>query len=105
LPKVIGSISPFYLPCLVGGPQAVALDLLTVVVRGSPVPLSEMLILNAFPAVIACVTKSDDHSVWQNGGECLRAYTSVAPEQVFNYRYDKHNDHCSETLNNVNKYS
>lgn len=69
-----------------GGPQGVALDLLAVVVRASPVPLSRMLIVEAFPAVINCVTKSEDHTVWQNGGECLRAYTSVAPDQVYEYR-------------------
>jgi hypothetical protein len=50
------------------------------------VPLANVLISSAFPAVINCVTKSDDHSVWQNGGECLRAYTSVAPDQVYEYR-------------------
>ncbi|XP_021944013.1 importin-9 [Folsomia candida] len=68
------------------GPQGVALDLLTVVIRASPTPLSPMLVTDAFPAVINCITKSDDHTVWQNGGECLRAYTSVAPDQVYEYR-------------------
>lgn len=69
-----------------GGPQGVALDLLTVVVRASPVPLGRMLMTDAFPAVINCLTKSEDHTVLQNGGECLRAYTSVAPDQVYAYR-------------------
>lgn len=62
------------------------MDLLTVVIRASPTPLSPMLVTDAFPAVINCITKSDDHTVWQNGGECLRAYTSVAPDQVYEYR-------------------
>lgn len=60
--------------------------MLTVIVRASPTPLSPMLMLSAFPAVLNCVTKSEDHTVWQNGGECLRAYTSVAPDQVYEHR-------------------
>lgn len=70
-----------------GGPQGESLDLLTAIVRASPIPLNNILIQDAFPAVIHRFNKSEDHTVLQNSGECLRAFTSVAPAQVIAYRY------------------
>lgn len=64
------------------GMQAVALDMLEVMVRSSSPPLGEPLINVAFPAVVQRTLNTDDNSTLQNGGECLRAYISVAPDQV-----------------------
>ncbi|KAI5093529.1 importin-9, partial [Silurus meridionalis] len=61
---------------------ATAIDILTTVVRNSKPPLSEMLVCQAFPAVAQCTLSADDNATMQNGGECLRAYVSVALEQV-----------------------
>ena len=36
----------------------------------------------AFPVVIAVTLSTDDNSILQSGGECLRAYLSVAPDQA-----------------------
>ncbi|XP_076037579.1 importin 9 isoform X2 [Oratosquilla oratoria] len=68
------------------GIQGVALDMLEVMVRSSSPPLAEPLINAAFPAVVQRTLNTDDNSTLQNGGECLRAYISVAPEQVIHYR-------------------
>lgn len=64
------------------GMQAVALDMLEVMVRSSSPPLGEPLVNVAFPAVVQRTLNTDDNSTLQNGGECLRAYISVAPDQV-----------------------
>ncbi|XP_066529070.1 importin-9 [Hoplias malabaricus] len=61
---------------------ATAIDILTTVVRNTKPPLSEMLVCQAFPAVAQCTLRTDDNTTMQNGGECLRAYVSVALEQV-----------------------
>lgn len=62
--------------------QSVALDMLEVMVRSSSPPLGDPLMNVAFPAVVQRTLNTDDLSTLQNGGECLRAYVSVAPEQV-----------------------
>ncbi|XP_055903747.1 importin-9 [Eupeodes corollae] len=64
----------------------IALDVLTTLVKYSSAPLSSNLIDNAFPAMIHCVLRSDDHSVMLSGGECLRAFIFVSPEQVCSYK-------------------
>ena len=62
--------------------QSVALDMLEVMIRSSCTPLSEPLMNAAFPSVVQRTLQTDDLSTLQNGGECLRAYVSVSPEQV-----------------------
>ena len=37
---------------------------------------------HAFPACVQCTLRTDDNSVMQSGGECVRAYVSVSLEQV-----------------------
>ncbi|KAJ1139607.1 hypothetical protein NDU88_005976 [Pleurodeles waltl] len=59
-----------------------SIDILTTVVRHTKPPLSELLICQAFPAVAQCTLHTDDNATMQNGGECLRAYVSVALEQI-----------------------
>ncbi|KAJ8258048.1 hypothetical protein GJAV_G00192610 [Gymnothorax javanicus] len=65
---------------------ATAIDILTTVVRHTKPPLSEMLICQAFPVVAHCTLNTDDNATMQNGGECLRAYVSVALEQIGQWR-------------------
>ena len=85
------------------GLQAVALDVLQTLVRasiatppGDATPhqstsnqkqplqdcLSDLVINRAFPAAVRSTLNTDDNAVMQSGGECLRAYVSVAPNQV-----------------------
>lgn len=66
--------------------QDISLDVLQTIVKYSTAPLSDQLILNAFPAAVQCILNTDDHSIMQSGGECLRAFIFVAPEQVCSYR-------------------
>ena len=58
------------------------MDMLETVVRAHPLPLSDGLITQAFPAAIQCAMSSDDNATLQSGGECLRAYVSVALDQL-----------------------
>ena len=43
----------------------IALDIMCVVVRNSPVPFSDALIHQAFPAVVHCTLKTDDNASMQ----------------------------------------
>uniref|UniRef100_A0A8C1PGP9 Importin 9 n=1 Tax=Cyprinus carpio TaxID=7962 RepID=A0A8C1PGP9_CYPCA len=61
---------------------ATSIDILTTVVRNTKPPLTDMLVCQAFPAVAQCTLRTDDNTTIQNGGECLRAYVSVALEQI-----------------------
>uniref|UniRef100_A0A3Q3DP46 Importin 9 n=1 Tax=Hippocampus comes TaxID=109280 RepID=A0A3Q3DP46_HIPCM len=70
---------------------ATAIDTLTTVVRNTKPPLSEMLVCQAFPVMAQCTLRTDDNTVMQNGGECLRAYVSVALEQIAQWRDDQGN--------------
>ncbi|GAB0089716.1 importin-9 [Sergentomyia squamirostris] len=65
---------------------ATALEILQTLVVNCKPPLSDSLIETAFPAMIQCILRFDDPAVLQNGGECLRAFVHVAPEQVFKYK-------------------
>ncbi|XP_075930627.1 importin-9 isoform X2 [Petromyzon marinus] len=67
---------------------SVALDILSGVVRNTKPPLSDLLMCQAFPAVAQCTLRTEDNAVMQSGGECLRAYVSVALEQVGGWRDD-----------------
>ncbi|XP_035871902.1 importin-9 isoform X3 [Phyllostomus discolor] len=67
---------------LPAGLCATAIDILTTVVRNTKPPLPQLLVCQAFPAVAQCTLRTDDNATMQNGGECLRAYVSVALEQV-----------------------
>lgn len=68
------------------GVHSIALDMMCVLIRKCPNPNKENLMLNsAFPAVVNRVLHSDDLSTQQNGGECLRAYISVATPQIVSW--------------------
>lgn len=64
------------------GLKGLALDVLSSLVRSSPRPLSESLMMNMFPAAIQVTLTTDDNAVLQAGGECIRSYLSVTPDQV-----------------------
>lgn len=66
--------------------QEIALDILTTLVKYAQAPLPDTLIESAFPAAVNCVLRSDDHSIMQSGGECLRAFVYVAPQQVCTFK-------------------
>lgn len=66
--------------------QDIGLDILGTVVRYSRGPLSSSMIENAFPAAVHCILRTEDHSVMQSGGECLRAFLTVDPEQICGYK-------------------
>lgn len=66
--------------------QDIALDVLNTIVRYTEPPLSSSLLDSAFPAVINCVLHTDDHAVMVAGGECLRSFINVSPEQICTYK-------------------
>ncbi|XP_017119100.1 importin-9 [Drosophila elegans] len=66
--------------------QDIALDVLNTIVRYTEPPLSNSLLETAFPAVINCVLHTDDHAVMVAGGECLRSFINVSPEQICSYK-------------------
>lgn len=66
--------------------QDIALDVLETIAKYSKPPLSNQMIESAFPAAVNAILRTEDHSVMQSGGECLRAFLSVAPEQVCTFQ-------------------
>lgn len=66
--------------------QDAALDVLSTIVKHCEAPLSEQLIDSAFPAAVHCILRTDDHSVMQSGGECMRTFIFVSPHQVCSYQ-------------------
>uniref|UniRef100_A0A3B4A0Z0 Importin N-terminal domain-containing protein n=1 Tax=Periophthalmus magnuspinnatus TaxID=409849 RepID=A0A3B4A0Z0_9GOBI len=82
---------------------ATSIDILTTVVRNSKPPLSEMLICQAFPVVAQCTLRTDDNAIMQNGGECLRAYVSVALEQIAQWRDEQGNSGLWYVMQVVNQ--
>ena len=66
----------------------VSLEMMETMVRAHKGPLSESMIKTGFPAVVHCTLHTDDNAAMQNGGECLRAFLSVALEQVIAW-YDE----------------
>ena len=67
------------------GLKGIALDVQSCLVRSAPLPLSDQLMVSLFPAAIQVSLTTDDNTVLQAGGECLRSYIAVAPEQVASF--------------------
>lgn len=67
------------------GLQGVALDVVETLVRASRPPLSDAL-MQTFPCAVQLALTSDDPTNVQNGGECLRAFVAVSPDQVAAYK-------------------
>ncbi|XP_015606737.1 importin-9 isoform X2 [Cephus cinctus] len=98
-PECIGPLQTRLIPTLVSmmavgstdkskdeGTHGIALDALQVLVQYSPLPLSNALVENAFPAACNCVLNSEDNATLQSGGEVIRTYLSVAARQVTVHR-------------------
>uniref|UniRef100_A0A182N2B4 Importin N-terminal domain-containing protein n=1 Tax=Anopheles dirus TaxID=7168 RepID=A0A182N2B4_9DIPT len=64
----------------------IALDVLQTLVKYSQGPLSDAMIESAFPSAVHCILRTEDHSVMQAGGECLRSFLAVSPEQICRYQ-------------------
>lgn len=66
----------------------IALDILETIVKFSPknTRLSDQLIESAFPAAVNAILRTDDNSIMQSGGECLRSFLQVSPEQVCTFQ-------------------
>uniref|UniRef100_A0A182STB4 Importin-7/11-like TPR repeats domain-containing protein n=1 Tax=Anopheles maculatus TaxID=74869 RepID=A0A182STB4_9DIPT len=64
----------------------IALDVLQTLVKYSQAPLSDAMIESAFPSAVHCILRAEDHSVMQAGGECLRSFLAVSPEQICRYK-------------------
>ncbi|XP_066283922.1 importin-9-like isoform X1 [Branchiostoma lanceolatum] len=71
---------------------SISMDILCGVVRSSATPLSDVLISQAFPACAQATLRTDDNSALQSGGECIRAYVSVACEQIIAWHDDAGNN-------------
>lgn len=82
---------------------ATSVDILTTVVRNTKPPLSEMLVCQAFPVLAQCTLRTDDSTIMQNGGECLRAYVSVALEQIAQWRDEQGNNGLWYVMQVVNQ--
>ncbi|KAM4588447.1 importin-9 [Odontesthes bonariensis] len=82
---------------------ATSIDILTTVVRNTKPPLSEILVCQAFPVVAQCTLRTDDNTIMQNGGECLRAYVSVALEQIAQWRDEQGNSGLWYVMQVVNQ--
>lgn len=65
--------------------QDTAMDILSIIVKYSPVPLSNLLVNTAFPATVRCILSTDDNAIMQSGGECLRTFISASSEQICSY--------------------
>uniref|UniRef100_A0A182WDI9 Importin N-terminal domain-containing protein n=1 Tax=Anopheles minimus TaxID=112268 RepID=A0A182WDI9_9DIPT len=64
----------------------IALDVLQTLVKYSQAPLSDTMIESAFPSAVHCILRTEDHSVMQAGGECLRSFLAISPEQICRYK-------------------
>jgi len=62
---------------------APTIDVLTVLIRKGPKPMPEMFIHKTFPMVSKKALHSDDEGIIQNCGECIRAFISCSPDQIF----------------------
>uniref|UniRef100_A0A8C2ZIF1 Importin 9 n=1 Tax=Cyclopterus lumpus TaxID=8103 RepID=A0A8C2ZIF1_CYCLU len=65
--------------------------------------LTTMLVCQAFPVVAQCSLRTDDNTIMQNGGECLRAYVSVALEQIAQWRDEQGNSGLWYVMQVVNQ--
>ncbi|XP_068156028.1 importin-9 [Drosophila tropicalis] len=66
--------------------QDIALDILNTIVKYTEAPLPSILMDTVFPAMMNCVLQTDDHAVMVSGGECLRSFINVSPEQICSYK-------------------
>ncbi len=105
IPTLISILQPSQASEAVVSLQPTSLEILSTIVKNSPLPLSEALMLRAFPAAISCILSTvDDSSTLQNGGECIRSYVVKSVEQVFAYNVDSSNQNGISLVLRVNYY-
>lgn len=68
------------------GINAVCMDILGYIIQCTQPPLSEPLLDSVFPVVVNTILASDDNPVLQSGGQCLRAFVFISPEQIIAWR-------------------
>jgi hypothetical protein len=67
--------------------KPIALDVMSIYVRHSPQPLSEVLLSQCFPVVAHTVLSTvDETALMQNGGEAVRAFVSRGATQLARFR-------------------
>ncbi|XP_066017141.1 importin-9 isoform X1 [Pocillopora verrucosa] len=77
------------------GINAVCMDILCNIIRCTQPPLSDLLLNSVFPVVVKTILGSDDNAVLQGGGQCLRAFVYVSPEQMSAWRDSQGNSAIS----------
>lgn len=72
--------------------QPQAMDILSHLLRASPLPLSEALVGGAFPALMACLAAAskEDSAALQNGSEAVRWFVARGAEQLGGRSYGHH---------------
>ncbi|XP_052781923.1 importin-9-like [Mya arenaria] len=84
------------------GLPSVALDILTTIARASKAPMSDQL-LGAFPAAVYCTLHTDDNATMQSGGECIRAFASVAMDQIVHWHDEQGNSGLTYIIQVISK--
>ncbi|XP_059148600.1 importin-9-like [Physella acuta] len=79
------------------GLVSVSIEMVTCLIRSVPLPLSDTM-LSCFMPVIHALLTTDDSSTLQSGGECLRAFTSVALDQIIQLKDDYDNNGMHYTV-------
>ncbi|RUS86218.1 hypothetical protein EGW08_006013, partial [Elysia chlorotica] len=79
------------------GLVSVSVEMVTCLIRSVPAPLSDVM-MSCFMPVIHSLLTTDDNSTLQSGGECLRAYCSVALDQVVQLKDDYNNSGMHYTV-------
>ncbi|CAL1541790.1 unnamed protein product [Lymnaea stagnalis] len=79
------------------GLVSVSVEMVACLVRAVPLPLSDTMMSSFMPVVHALLT-TDDSATLQNGGECLRAFTSVALDQIIDLKDDYDNNGMHYTV-------
>ncbi|BFZ10398.1 hypothetical protein BsWGS_13436 [Bradybaena similaris] len=79
------------------GLVSISIEMITCLIRAVPLPLSD-LVMSSFMPVIHALLTTDDSSALQSGGECLRAFTSVALDQVIQLKDDYDNNGMHYTV-------
>lgn len=72
--------------------QSVSLEILSILVKHSPLPLSDLLMSRGYSACINCVlNNNDDTATLQNGGECVRMFVTKSVDQVVHFHHETSN--------------
>lgn len=79
------------------GLVSVSVEMVTCLVRSVPRPLSDTM-MSCFMPVIHSLLTTDDNSTLQSGGECLRAFCSLALDQVVQLKDDYNNSGMHYTI-------